>query len=219
MPNWCSTNVTLYAKDEAIIRELSELIGNYSKQSFCKETTGNANWLGNLLCHAGFDYSEVVAGKYGYPRGWIQWVDDVTINESTGYASFTIDIEDAWCPHIQVFREFVNKLYPNNCIHISWIAEEPGCELFQKYDPDNLFYSEYEYNVDIYVPEEKYYEKYPELSIENDGYTLNTLKQLFKLGDITAILDRAKAITEEMQSGCGEGCLNVNSYYVMNQEY
>lgn len=218
MPNWCSTNVTIYSEDHNIINQLHDKLEEFIATASCDETKNNTSWLGNLLGHAGYSYSDIIAEKYGYPRGWIQYIDEPEKVPNTSYTSFYVDIEDAWGPHIRVWREFLNKMFPDVFIKLSWVAEEPGCAIYAKYDPEGLFYDNYAYSIDCSVPDESCYTKYPELQEGSDIYSSEEMHKIFGTNDLKAITARATEITSALEEEYGEGYIYVNQYEEAEEE-
>lgn len=219
MPNICCTQVVIYSENKSVIHKLHAKLNAYIKTPANEDLSNNRNWLGNLLCNAGYDYSEVKDGKHGYCRGWVQYINEVEDNVATGYSSFSVDIEDAWAPNIEPWRKLITKLFPYHRVRLAWIGEEEGCEIYQKYDPDSLFFSDCEYFVDCYVGSAKAYKEYPELMDEHRGFTLQELQSIFQLDDIDAITARAEAIEEELQEKYGEGSYSIYPYEEMDNEY
>ena len=82
MPNWCNTHITFYAKNEVAVNDLHSKLMQYSSVSYDKKV--DKSWLGNILLNAGVGtYDEILADKYGYCRGWVDDIGDVT--QSDGY--------------------------------------------------------------------------------------------------------------------------------------
>lgn len=219
MPNWCDTQIVIYSKNKSVIHLLHAKVKSFMTAPAYKGLSDNTRWIGNILCHSGYDYTDVCNGKYGYTRGWINNLNDVEDNADTGYSSFFLDQEDAWCAIIEPWRHIITKLYPYHDIKISWIAEEPGCDVYQKYDPDGLFFCDREYCVDCYVDSSEAWKEYPELMDEHRGFSLTELKTIFKLDTIEAITARAEEIEEEMQEKYGEGFYHINKYEEMDSEF
>ena len=146
--------------------------------------------------YSGFTYEETIAEKAGYCRGWIQDVTNIETNIAEGIYYFYVSVEDAWGPHIQPFRASIDRLYPKNGIKLAWIANECGCQIYQKFDDNGLFFSDEEYCMDCYVPDNSVYEKYPEFREGCEDYTAAQLMEIFALTDMEAVIKRAEEIAE-----------------------
>jgi len=144
MPNWCSTQIIFHGrKDE--IKGLHKKINEWTRESSC-ETDFGRYWLGNILRGAGLgDRIDVEDGLRC--RGAIEYVGDVTVFSDTD-ATFDIVTETAWGPMMKMWMEVIEACYYKS-VGFSYMAEEPGCELYEVYDP----YGDFDdaYYVDMYL--------------------------------------------------------------------
>lgn len=218
MPNWCSTSLSIYSTSHSEVKSLHDKLLEVIEKPFDGNVQA-ANWLGNMCMHAGYTYEETIAEKAGYCRGWIQEVTNIKTNIAEGIYYFYVFVEDAWGPHIQPFRASINKLYPNNSLKIAWIANECGCQIYQKFDDSGLFFSDEEYCMDCYAPDNSVYEKYPEFREGCEDYTAGQLMDIFALPDMESVIKRAEKITEAMEDEYGEGYIYINRYEEVDSEF
>lgn len=207
MPNWCSTSITFYGKDEKQIRDLHNTVVKVSKE--------DNPWIGNMCVIAGYSKNEVLDEACGYARGFIDGVNEVT--ECNDGFSFEVWVEDAWGPHIEPWRRALDILYPNNEISICWIAEEQGCEVYLKHDPMK-FYEEYEYQYSAWSSDPTYCNKFKEFTEEDFACTLYDLQKLFGLKHIEDIMKRAKEIDDDLDEH-DAGRLSIYEYTELDEEY
>lgn len=216
MPNWCFTHITFHSQNEAAVKDWHAKILHYTSISANGQT--DPYWLGNLLLHANLgSYDEIINDKFGYCRGWVNIIGD-DVQYSNGCYHFYITVQDAWAPHTEPFYHLLGKLY-NHEVEMAFVADEPGCELFLKYDPTNLFYSECEYVVDSFFPEAECEEKYYDIADMNGPQTFDVLSKAFGLDSWEAISAKAEEITEEMQDKYGDGFYYINEYEVMDNPF
>lgn len=218
MPNWCATNIYFYSENKKEISDFCEKLTQFIKvPAHDKIHASGSNWLGNMLCYAGYDYDKVVDGLYGYCRGWVQYIGDV--EENSDYFAFAVDVEDAWGPHIEPWRYVLDGLNPNNTIKIAWVAEEPGCEVYVKYDPDGLFFGDYEYNMDCYAEDDEAFDRFPELRDGCDIYTAEELMKIFDLPDMDAVMKRAELINQALDDDYDYGYITIHRYEEADEEF
>ena len=193
MSNRCNTLVTFYSTNKEQLADLHNRLDALQSEK--------RGYVSALLEDAGItNFEEENCGDL---RSIIIYVSDLDEN-GEGY-SFELDNDDAWGPHIKSWRKAIDKLYPNNDIKMYWIAEEPGCEVFCKYDPMG-FYDDFQYYYDACPPNEQESDKYPEVTYDTFPCTLNELQAMFNLKDIKDIMKRAEELNEEFKSlddGCG----------------
>lgn len=214
MPNWCFTHITFYSENKANVVDLRSKLMQYTAVpcNGCKDAT----WLGNILLHAEIgSLDEIQADKYGYCRGWVDDIGDV--EQSDGYYSFFATVQDAWAPHTEPFYHLITKLYANE-VKMAYAGEEPGCEVYVKYDPDNLYYADCEYVIDSYFPAESA-TKYADIADMDGLQTLDNLCEAFKVKNWQDVLDKADEITEAVQDEYGEGFCYVHEYEVMDNPF
>lgn len=169
MANWCHSNINIYSENLQVVFALHAKLKHFAA-TLCHTAGYEPRWMGNLLIHAGCSLADITAEKYGYVQGYVMDIDACKVEQ--GIASFSMDISDKWTPNIQAVRTLLKQLYPQETLKIAYTAEEPGIELFEKYDPDDLFYSDYEYYVDYYLPDESCLNLYPEIIREPGAHPM-----------------------------------------------
>lgn len=211
MPNWCFTHITFYSENKANVVDLRSKLMQYTAVpcNGCKD----AAWLGNILLSAEIGtYDEILADKYGYCRGWVDDIGDV--EQSDGYYSFWATVQDAWAPHTEPFYHLLEKLYANE-VKMAYVGEEPGCEVYVKYDPDNLFYADCEYAVDSYFPSDSA-EQYADIADMDGLQTLDNLCEAFKVKNWQDVTAKADEITDTLQDEYGDGFVYVHQYDILD---
>lgn len=215
MPNLCHTHITFYSKNKVAVNDLHSKLMQYTAVSYNNEV--DKSWLGNILLNAGVgSYDEILADKYGYCRGWVEDIDDV--ERSGGYYSFFVTVQDAWTPNTEPFYHLLKKLNTNE-IKMAYAAEEPGCEIYVKYDPDNLFYADCEYFVDCYFPEESDKIQYADIADVEGLQSWDNLCEAFKTDNWQEITAKADKITNTLQNEYGDGFVYVHKYEVKNKPF
>jgi len=159
MPNWCSSAIYFYSKDEAAIRGFKDkLIEIYNAGATVENGFGNG-WLG--------DYVNTLLGPEYHTdtdnnprcRGSLEFYDELPLDKRDGNWCFHIHTETAWGPMTEMWQLILEKHYPQ--ISIAFSAEECGMAVYIKHDPNSLFfdtdnfYIEYEMHNDY---ESDYYD-------------------------------------------------------------
>lgn len=219
MPNWASTEIYIYHEDKTLITEIQNKILRFSSVLASEKMAPDCSWLGNIVMHAtGCTYEDVLNEKYGYPRSWIQ--DIGSVEQCNNYFVFTVQAECAWLPKILPWRHILDHLSPHKRIKMAWVSTEPGMELYLKYDSEDVFLRDYEYEVDCYVPDNELWDRYPELLDEHRAYTAAELLAIFGKQDMDGVIRRAEEITEAIQNECdGDGFYNISRYETVEDEY
>lgn len=212
MPNWCHTNINIYSENLQVIFELHAKI-KYFAATLCHAACYEPRWMGNLLMHTGCSLADIKAQKYGYVQGYIMDIDDCKVEK--GIASFSMDISDKWTPDIKAVTTLLKRLFPQEAINLAYTAEEPGLELFEKYDPDDLFYNNYEYYVDYDLPDEDCLALYPEIIQEPGVHTMLDLISAFGTDSFENIERRCGQITEELLKKYQDGCYAIHRYEIL----
>lgn len=126
MPNWCSTTYH-FEGDEKDIKVLKKSIRDY--QAYFKDHINDKNII---YCNVAMfiDYCKdknlFNKSEKDYKcRGGIAYMD---YSESN---ILELVIDDAWYPHPDFWFDLIEYNHWN--IEISYIAEEPGCEVYQKH--------------------------------------------------------------------------------------
>lgn len=160
MPNWCITDITFEANpnyyDEAI-QALHNLYNKIECQAYgdssLMENGFGPKWLGNFalmfkLCTA----EEIDNGLQPYRcRGSINYIEE-DVGEFQD--SFYITQNDAWSPNLAMWQEIINRYYSKEgvpLINIYYMADEPGCEIYDTNDDSGYFYQEKGY-IDAKIP-------------------------------------------------------------------
>ena len=137
MPNWCSTNIE-FSGPEKDIKKLYEFIDNKNSEQVPNiETDFGARWLRYYLLRVGLSDE-----RYNC-RGSVADLNEISTIGSV--SKFQIRTETAWGPMLQMWLAIIQKLELDN-IKITYIAVEPGCEVYQTNDPEQAKF----YIVDLY---------------------------------------------------------------------
>lgn len=128
MPNWCSTEYYVVGskKELSDLNKKMERLEN-RKKSLVKNSFGNT-WLGNLVKLLGGDWEKV------YCRG--EWMNR-EYNKKKNTLTFTT--ATAWC-EMSEWRSFIESCYKT--IKILYVAEEPGCGIYQTNDKEGVFFKD-----------------------------------------------------------------------------
>jgi hypothetical protein len=142
MPNWCFTDFVFHGNNNEIT-DFRNKLAEYTSKNYMKNGFG-PSWLGNILCGAGLgDHIDSKVDGIRC-RGNVLFIDDVECrdNESTLY----ISTQTAWVPMVSMWTRVIETLNYES-IRFTFRAEEPGCDLYVKYDPLGDFVGE-KYYVD-----------------------------------------------------------------------
>lgn len=158
MPNWCSTDFRFHGNKEQI-ETLHSKITEWTSSSTMKTDFGDP-WLGNILIGAGFKdrIDNGDSSKNVRCRGTVTEIGDITSSNNDDYC-FDVYTETAWVPMGKMW-ELVIKALKLTSVGFSFMAEESGCEIYWKYDPNN--YGDFLY-------EEVYIDAFGNDDIENIG--------------------------------------------------
>lgn len=153
MPNWCYSTI-VFRGDAQEVRTLYNLLDDcethpeqFANSKYPKTDFGS-KWLGYPLVKVGLQdcIDSANAERNLKCRGEI--LDfEYHRYENSDEADLMIQTYTAWCPMIQMWNAILKKLNLNSvkfCVE----AEEPGCEIYVIYNPDNLDYFD---NEEIYV--------------------------------------------------------------------
>ena len=181
MPNWCMTSYTIVGKASDVKRINDALKNHPVKEDSAK------NWQGNILNALGVSYDDV--DKHSM-RGFL-YEHDYIGETGDGDAQLKMLYEEAWCR--TDFADVLQEVFPD--ISIYWMAEEPGCELYQTNDSDGNFYPDRyyvdtcingEYESEYFTTEEAAYEWLSQRSdckCADDVELFNESRQLADLED------------------------------------
>lgn len=140
MPNWCYTTMNFHGdKDE--IQDFYNKIETWVKTIGPHGESPNY-WLGDILKGAGLGHRIDSETDRISCRGYIQFVSELDIPSGSDEGVFTVDVESAWAPCIEVWCEVIKAL-KYKTIRFSYCAEEPGLELYEIYDPYGEFCCRY----------------------------------------------------------------------------
>jgi hypothetical protein len=148
MPNWCYTQFIFRGNKteiEDFHAKIIEWTSHGNPRSGCSGF--GPKWLGNILYGVGLEDRIDADEDRIRCRGTLNYIDDVEVL-SYDEATFYIDTETAWVPMGIMWRETIAAL-KYETIGFSYMAEEPGCELYEIYDPYGDFVEEY--RVDMYL--------------------------------------------------------------------
>lgn len=146
MPNWCYTQIIFHgSKNE--IEDFHNKIHDWTSREYVK-TDFDVNWLGNILHGAGLGDRIDAKTNCIRCRGSISYIENVEVFSDVD-ATFYVNTETAWAPMIKMWLETI-KILDYKTIGFSYLAEEPGAELYQIYDPYGDFES-VKYYVDCFI--------------------------------------------------------------------
>ena len=141
MPNWCSTYIKFYSKDKNLITEYQKKLQEiYDAPATIENGFGNG-FLGDFVNTLLADHPDTEKISY---RGYLtESPNSYEIDDYGGHYVFSLSTETAWGPMLEMWSLILKK-FSNGRIRLAYIAEECGCELYQFYDPDELFnFSQY----------------------------------------------------------------------------
>lgn len=138
MPNWCSTKF-VFTGNAQDITDIYNKITEYTSSSIGKSDFGNC-WLGNVLI--GFGFGDKIDSKTDRLRCRGSITDIGEIEDYYDSFSFEFWTDTAWCPMVRMWNEIIAKHYDNR-ISVSWLAEEPGCCLYETNDMDMFGHDRY----------------------------------------------------------------------------
>lgn len=149
MPNWCYNDIKFYSDDKSKMEYFHRFLEKwlFNHTIFPK---ASPNWYGKALYGAG-----IISDKdqeVGFPcRGFADDITDVDKIKEKSY--FSLTTHTAWSPMNQIWCEVLNSLNLRD-VKFAVFSEEPGMEIYEIYDPDDLFFSEKEVYVDAYGSED-----------------------------------------------------------------
>lgn len=139
MPNWCYTRYVFHGNKNEI-EDFHKKIDEWTSKTTIKNDFGDP-WLGHILNGAGLG-DRIDSGDARLRcRGSMTYLEDVE-HMSDEESIFCLDTETAWAPMALMWKEVIQKLGYTS-VGFSFEAEEPGCELYQKYDPYGDFPEDY----------------------------------------------------------------------------
>lgn len=146
MPNWCSTDI-YFTGDTESITDLFNKVTEYTSKEFMKSSFGPM-WLGNVVLGFGIETAENISNNSCVRcRGSINDISD--IEETDNGSEFFIRTETAWEPMLMMWTEIIEKYYSdeegNPKINITYLAYEPGNELYCTNDMERFGADKFEY--------------------------------------------------------------------------
>lgn len=135
MPNWCSTSYKLLGRAgdvEKAYKALHALEETKRSQdvepwSFLKDS----RWLGYVV--------QDVLGKSPDDVKCRGTFSNLSLTEHDGRPGIGLFTETAWGPCTDMWRLFANKFH----LSLNYIADEPGCCLYEKESPDGVYPTSY----------------------------------------------------------------------------
>lgn len=146
MPNWCFTQMIFHGDIEEI-KDFHDKIEEWTSKNY-RENDFGVNWLGNVLLGAGLGNRIDSGGDQLRCRGDITYIGEIDTFQDSTEATFNLDTETAWCTMCLMWSEVIKTL-GYKTVGFSYCAEEPGCEIYNIYDP----YGEWDlqYRMDMYL--------------------------------------------------------------------
>ncbi len=134
MANWCDTNYVVVGEEKEVL-EFHKTIKGIINGPERQRSDFGSEWLGNVLDYFGYDWKEIPC------RGYISHLDEsVDKGAEDGQYSFYLSTETAWVPMNEMFDTIFNEKYQT--LSYYYMAEEPGCELFETNDKKGLYFKD-----------------------------------------------------------------------------
>ena len=157
MPNWNTTDYTLYGNKDNIKRLYTDLKNTVdidrTKESKPFTFLGNSYWLGYIEKHL---LPEVEVELPA--RGEISYIVEDMKDYGDDMASLKLTTETAWV----ACSELMDKIAEKYDLQLFYYSEEPGCGIFETNDTEGLFYS-FRYMVDSEKEGIEYYDSWDEV--------------------------------------------------------
>ena len=142
MPNWNTTDYTLYGNKDNIKRLYTDLKNTVdidrTKESKPFTFLGNSYWLGYIKKHLLPEFEEELPA-----RGEISYIEEDIKDYGDDMASLKLTTETAWV----ACSELMDKIAEKYDLQLFYYSEEPGCGIFETNDVEGQFYS-FRYMVD-----------------------------------------------------------------------
>lgn len=126
MPNWCLTTITINHESEEKLKELSNMIDEWTSKSY-KDNDFGLNWLGNIVGNSGVGTVDESPETDLKCRGLINY------KEAIGN-QLIIHTETAWVPMLKMWLKILEKYLPDS--ELIYESEECGCELYETNNPE-----------------------------------------------------------------------------------
>lgn len=157
MPNWNTTDYTLYGNKDNIKRLYTDLKNTVdidrTKESKPFTFLGNSYWLGYVKKQLLPEVEEELPA-----RGEISYIEEDIKDYGNDMASLKLTTETAWV----ACSELMDKIAEKYDLQLFYYSEEPGCGIFETNDTEGLFYS-FRYMVDSEKEGIEYYDSWDEV--------------------------------------------------------
>ncbi|WP_349975463.1 DUF1281 family ferredoxin-like fold protein [Phocaeicola dorei] len=157
MPNWNTTDYTLYGNKDNIKRLYTDLKNTVdidrTKESKPFTFLGNSYWLGYVKKQLLPEVEEELPA-----RGEISYIEEDIKDYGNDMASLKLTTETAWV----ACSELMDKIAEKYSLQLFYYSEEPGCGIFETNDTEGLFYS-FRYMVDSEKEGIEYYDSWDEV--------------------------------------------------------
>lgn len=174
MPNWNTTDYTLYGNKDNIKRLYTDLKNTVdidrTKESKPFTFLGNSYWLGYIKKKLLPEVEEELP-----VRGEISYIEEDIEDHDNDMASLKLTTETAWV----ACSELMDKIAGKYDLQLFYYSEEPGCEIFETNDIEGQFYS-FRYMVDSEKEGIEYYdtfEQVAEVIAKMTGIRLNNISE------------------------------------------
>lgn len=174
MPNWNTTDYTLYGNKDNIKRLYTDLKNTVdidrTKESKPFTFLGNSYWLGYIKKHLLPEVEEELPA-----RGEISYIEEDIKDYGDDMASLKLTTETAWV----ACSELMDKIAEKYDLQLFYYSEEPGCEIFETNDLEGQFYS-FRYMVDSEKEGIEYYDTFEQVAeaiAKMTGIRLNNISE------------------------------------------
>ena len=174
MPNWNTTDYTLYGNKENIKRLYTDLKKTVdidrTKESKPFTFLGNSYWLGYIKKSLLPEVEEELP-----VRGEISYIEEDIEDHDNDMASLKLTTETAWV----ACSELMDKIARKYDLQLFYYSEEPGCEIFETNDLEGQFYS-FRYMVDSEKEGIEYYDTFEQVAeaiAKMTGIRLNNISE------------------------------------------
>lgn len=174
MPNWNTTDYTLYGNKENIKRLYTDLKKTVdidrTKKSEPFTFLGNSYWLGYIKKSLLPDVEEELPA-----RGEISYIEEDIEDLDNDMASLKLTTETAWV----ACSELMDKIAEKYDLQLFYYSEEPGCGIFETNDTEGQFYS-FRYMVDSEKEGIEYYDTFDQVAesiADMTGIWLNNISE------------------------------------------
>ena len=174
MPNWNTTDYTLYGNKDNMKRLYTDLKNTVdidrTKESKPFTFLGNSYWLGYIKKSLLPEVEEELPA-----RGEISYIEEEIEDHDNDMASLKLTTETAWV----ACSELMDKIAEKYDLQLFYYSEEPGCEIFETNDLEGQFYS-FRYMVDSEKEGIEYYDTFEQVAeaiAKMTGIRLNNISE------------------------------------------